>query len=365
MTLDERAYWLGFSRVSGIGRATLDKLRGAFVTLAEAWHAPYSRLREAGLSDYAAKNLIDSRAKLDLGAELQRIDSLGARYITLIDTDYPVLLRPLRAAPLILYVRGNLSPSDDRALAVVGTRKATRYGREMTEQLCASLARAGVTLISGLALGIDAVAHNAALDAGGRTIGVLGCGIDVVYPRENAALFKRIIESGQGALLSQFPPGTRPDGTNFPRRNAVLSGLALGTLVVEAPTGSGSLHTVNAALDQGREVFVVPHSLQNMMGTACNLLIQDGAKLVIEARDILDELNISTEMLTTRAQTERIAPDSPQEAQVLTHLTDAPIHVDDLARAIGMSIPELSMTLTLLELKGLAQRVGPMQYCLL
>jgi len=136
-------------------------------------------------------------------------------------------------------------------------------------------------------------------------------------------------------------------------------------LVVEAPTGSGSLHTVNAALDQGREVFVVPHSLQNMMGTACNLLIQDGAKLVIEARDILDELNISTEMLTTRAQTERIAPDSPQEAQVLTHLTDAPIHVDDLARAIGMSIPELSMTLTLLELKGLAQRVGPMQYCLL
>jgi len=365
VTTDERAYWLGFSRVPGIGRAALDKLRGAFASLSEAWDAPYSRLRDAGLNDYAAKSLSDTRAKLDLNAELRRLESLDTRFITFIDPDYPTLLRPIRAAPPVLYVRGNLSQVDDRALAVVGTRKATRYGRDMTQQFCGALAHAGVTIISGLALGIDAAAHTAALNAGGRTIGVLGCGIDVVYPRENAALFKRIIESGHGALITQFPPGTRPDGTNFPRRNAVMSGLALGTLVVEAPTGSGSLHTVNAALDQGRDVFVVPHSLQNMMGTACNLLIQDGAKLVIDARDILDELNISAEILTTRTQTERIAPGSPQEAQVMAHLTDAPIHVDELARAIGMAIPELSMTLTLLELKGLAQRVAPMQYCLL
>jgi len=365
MTTDERAYWLGFSRVSGIGRVTLNKLRGAFASLESAWHAPYGQLRDAGLSDYAAKSLTTARAKLDLDVELRRIESLDARYITLTDPDYPALLRAIRAAPLVLYVRGELLPSDERALAVVGTRKATRYGRDMAEQFCGSLARAGVTIISGLALGIDAVAHTAALDAGGRTLGILGSGIDMIYPRENAPLFTRILEGGQGALISQFPPGTRPDGTNFPRRNAVMSGLALGTLVVEAPTGSGSLHTVNAALDQGRDVFAIPHSLQNMMGTACNLLIQEGAKLVIEARDILDELNISTELLTTRAQTQRITPDSPQEAQVLAHLSDAPIHVDELARAAGMNSSELSITLTLLELKGLAQRVGPMQYCLL
>lgn len=361
---DERAFWLGFSRVSGIGHVALDKMLGAFSTLSAAWHASPAHLREAGLSEYATRKLVETRAKLDLNAEIRRIEGLGASYITFIDANYPALLKNFRGAPPVVYVRGELLPSDDKALAVVGTRKATRYGRDMAQQFCGVLAGTGVTIVSGLALGIDAVAHTAALDAGGRTIGVLGSGIEVVYPRENAPLYRRIIDSGQGALVSQFPPGTRPDGSNFPRRNATLSALALGTLVVEAPMGSGSLHTVDAALEQGREVFAIPHSLQNMMGTACNLLIQEGAKLVMEPRDILDELNIVAETLTTRTQTERIAPDSPEEAQVLSHLTDAPIHVDELARAAGMSIPDLSMTLTLLELKGLAQRVGPMQYCL-
>jgi DNA processing protein len=362
--MDERAYWLGFSRVSGIGRVALDSLRGAFSSLAYAWEATPSQLREAGLSEYATKKLVETRAKLNLSTEIRQIEGLGVSFITLPETTYPTLLKTYRGAPPVLYVRGELSPLDEKALAVVGTRKATRYGRDMAQQFCGALAQAGVTIISGLALGIDATAHIAALEAGGRTIGILGNGIDVIYPRENAPLFRRIIDSGQGALLSHFPPGTRPDGSNFPRRNAIMSGLALGTLVVEAPMKSGSLHTVNAALDQGREVFAIPHSLQNMMGTACNQLIQEGAKLVIEARDILDELNIVAEIITTRTQTERIAPTSPEEAKVLSYLTDAPIHVDDLARAIGLSIADLSVTLTLLELKGLAQRVGAMQYCL-
>lgn len=362
--MDERAYWLGFSRVSGIGRAALDKLNGAFPSLAHAWEAPSGQLREAGLSEFVTKKLVETRTKIHLPTEIRQIEALGASFITLADKAYPSLLKNYRAAPLVLYVRGELSPNDDKALAVVGTRKATRYGKDMAQQFCGALAQAGVTIISGLALGIDAMAHIAALDADGRTIGVLGNGIDVIYPRENAPLFRRIIDSGQGALISHFPPGTRPDGSNFPRRNAILSGLALGTLVIEAPMGSGSLHTVNAALDQGREVFAIPHSLQNMMGTACNLLIQEGAKLVMEARDILDELNIAAETMTTRVQTERIAPDSPEEAKVLNHLSDAPIHVDELARTIGMTISDLSVILTLLELKGLAQRVGAMQYCL-
>lgn len=361
---DERAYWLGFSRIAGVGRAALDKLLSTFGNLSSAWHASTSHLREAGLSDYVVKKIIETRTKLNLDTEIRRIDGLGATFITLPEPNYPSLLKNFRGAPPVLYVRGELTPADDKALAVVGTRKATRYGKDMTTQFCTVLARAGVTIVSGMALGIDATAHLAALEAGGRTIGVLGNGIDGIYPRENTPLFRRIIDTGQGALVSQFPPGTRPDGNNFPRRNAVLSALTLGTLVVEAPVGSGSLYTVNAALDQAREVFVIPHSLQNMMGTACNLLIQEGAKLVIEPRDILDDLNIAAQTITTRTQTERIAPDSPAEAAVLNYLSDAPIHVDDLARALGMSITDLSVTLTLLELKGLAQRVGAMQYCL-
>lgn len=363
MPLDERAYWLGFSRVPGVGRVTVDKLLAAFGSLGGAWHADPVQLGRAGVGAHAIQTITDWRAKLDLAAELRKLDSLGARFIIHSDTDYPTLLRPLRAAPPVLYVMGDLSPADERALAVVGTRKATRYGRDMAERFCGALAQAGVTIISGLALGIDAAAHTAALDAGGRTLAVLGCGIDVVYPRENAALLRRIVESGQGALITQYPPGTRPDGGNFPRRNAVLSGLALGTLVVEAPDKSGSLHTVSAALDQGREVFAIPHNLTNLMGAACNRLIQDGAKLVIDPADVLDELNITAELLTTRATAQKIAPDSPEEARLLAHLSDAPIHIDDLARAAGMSAAEVSVLLTLLELKGLAQRVGPMQYC--
>jgi DNA processing protein len=361
--MEENAYWLGFSRISGIGRVTIEKLRAAFGTLERAWSAPLNVLRSAGLGEHLVGRVMTARRELDLAAELARIKALGTHLKTLADADYPALLRPLRAAPPVLYIRGSLTPADDRALAVVGTRKATRYGKDITTQFCSVIAQAGVTIVSGLAIGIDAAAHIAALDAGGRTLGVLGCGIDVVYPRENAALFHRILDNGQGALITQYPPGTRPDGTNFPRRNATLSGLALGVLVTEAPAKSGSLSTVGAALDQGRDVFVIPHSLHNQMGTGGNLLIRDGAKIALEPRDVLDELNISVELLTTRTATERIAPDSPQEAHVLAHLSDAPLHVDDLARATSLSIPELSTILTLLELKGLAQQVDHMQYC--
>jgi DNA processing protein len=361
--MDERAYWLGFSRVPGIGRVNLDKLRAHFTTLAEAWRAPVRQLYEAGLGQALAERVAQERPKLDLEAALTQLHRLGAHYLVLTDPDYPPLLRPLRAAPPVLYVRGTLREADAKALAVVGTRKATRYGRDITTEFCGALAKAGVTIVSGLAIGIDAAAHTAALDAGGRTVAVLGGGVDVVYPRENAALHQRIVESGQGALVSQFPPAAKPDGANFPRRNAVLSGLCLGTLLVEAPLKSGALHTVNAALEQGRDVFAIPHSLHNVAGTANNRLIQEGAQLVSEPRDILDALDLSAEQVQTRAVAERLAPDSPDEAQVLALLTDAPIHVDDLARALAMPIPQLTATLTLLELKGLAQPLGHMQYC--
>jgi DNA processing protein len=267
----------------------------------------------------------------------------------------------VRSAPVVLYVRGNILPKDQRALAIIGTRKATPSSKDTARQFARDLAGHNVSIISGLALGIDASAHQGALDGGGRTIAVLGCGIDVIYPRQNKALADAIVQNG--ALISEFPLGEPPVRQNFPRRNRILSGMALGVLVVEAPEASGTMHTVTAALDQGRDVFAIPHGLNNHQGRGGNRLIQDGAKLILDPQDILNELDLTAEMVSQRTQAQRITADSEVEAKVLEHLSDAPIHVDDLARKTGLNIAELSATLTLLELKGLAQPVGLMQYC--
>lgn len=361
--MSSRKYWLGFSLVPEIGSRRLAILLHSFGNLEHAWNASETELAAAGLDRIPLQNLLNIRKTIDLDKEQEKIERCGAWFVTQAEDDYPQLLKSLPDAPPLLYIRGTLIPQDSRAIAVVGTRKSSVYGRDATHMLCSELARNNVTVVSGLALGIDTAAHRAALQGGGRTLAVLGCGIDRIYPNENQKLAEEIDQ--RGALISEFPIGTPPEGRNFPRRNRVISGLSLGVLVVEAPEKSGAILTANVAAEQGREIFAVPGSIFNASSRGTNRLIQDGAKLVLTAKDVLDEFNLAHGVMQTRISTERIAPANPTEERILDFLSADPIHIDDLARLSGIPISTLSSTLTILELKGLARTTGYMQYCVI
>jgi DNA processing protein len=234
------------------------------------------------------------------------------------------------------------------------------YGKEAAQMLSAGLAQAGVTIVSGLARGIDAVAHRACLDAGGRTIAVLGCGLDTIYPQQNAGLAADLMQ--RGALVSEYALGVRPDARNFPPRNRIISGLALGTIVVEADLGSGALITADFAAEQGREVFAVPGPVFARGSRGTNALIQQGAKMVCSVADVLEELNLT--MVSEQAQVRAVIPENETEALLLNHLSAEPIHVDDLGRAVRLPIAQVTSTLALMELKGMVRQVSGMSYVL-
>lgn len=351
-------YYVGFSLVRGIGPARLRMLLKAFGDVEKAWHAPAEALYAAGLDRRTLQNFLETRARVDLKKEAQKVAAAGARIIDWEAPDYPRLLREIPDAPPVLYVRGELRPEDEWAVAVVGTRKASTYGQEVTRRLVADLARAGITIVSGLARGIDAVAHRTALEVGGRTIAVLGCGIDRVYPPEHRDLARRIAE--RGAVITEYPIGTGPEPGNFPPRNRIISGLSLGVLVTEAGQDSGALITADYAAEQGRDVFAVPGSILAAGCRGTNRLIQDGAKLVLEAADILRELNLT--MVAQQAEARQTLPATEMESLLLSHLGNEPVHVDELTRAVGLPVSQIVSTLTMMELKGLVRQVGGMKY---
>ena len=273
--------------------------------------------------------------------------------------NYPPRLKEIADPPPVLYFKGTLLPSDERSVAVVGTRGPTSYGREAAAALSADLARNGITIVSGLARGIDGIAHRAAMDNGGRSIAVLGSGLDIVYPREHAGLFQQI--QAQGAVASEYPLGVRPDARNFPRRNRLISGMSLGTLVVEASDSSGARWTVRHALDQDREVFCVPGSIFSPVSRFTNRMIQEGAKLVSSYTDVLEELNFTVvahqvEMALTPER------DDEAEAALLHYLDEEPLHIDDIRRSASLPISAVSSLLSVLELKGKVKQVGCIHY---
>ncbi len=360
--LEEQHYWLGFSLLRDIGPKRILHLRHHFGTLKQAWQAPKAALAEAGLSESLAGQTVQQRAKIDLQHELRRVHHVRAFLRTLPEPDYPPLLKDLEDAPPVLYLRGSLATEDARAVCIVGTRRATVYGKDVAYQLAYDLASNGVTVVSGLAHGVDTAAHTGALDAGGRTLAVTACGISEIYPADNLPLAHRIIE--QGAVLTEFPLGTPPSGKNFPRRNRILSGLSLGVLVVEAGEKSGALITAGLAAEQGRDVFAVPSNIFNMAGRGANRLIQDGAKLVMGVEDVLAELEIAHEFAETRTQTQAAVPENDDEGKLLALLGPDALHVDDLVRLSGLPTATVTSTLTILELKGLARNIGQMQYIL-
>ena len=258
----------------------------------------------------------------------------------------------------MLYVRGALGPEDRTAVAVVGTRKATAYGREATTQLVAGLARSNVTVVSGLARGIDSTAHKAALQAGGRTIAVMACGLDMVYPADHVGLAREILE--HGALVSEHPLGVKPEASHFPRRNRIMSGLSLGVLIVEAGEQSGAHITVRYALEQDREVFTVPGSIFAPGSRGSHRWIQEGAKPVTRVEDILEELNLA--VLGQQMELKTAVPGTVQENLLLKLLSLDPVHIDEVGRQAGLPIAEVSSTLAMMELKGVVRQVGGMNF---
>lgn len=355
---DDLAYWIGFSKAAGIGPQRLKKLLDYFETIQDAWAANPGELAAIGLDKRAIVSLVKTRQTLDLEAELSKLTATSTTVLTWDDEAYPSLLRNIPDPPFVLYIRGELLPRDEWGLAVVGTRSASVYGKEATRSLVSGLAASGVTIISGLALGIDTEAHHTAIEANGRTIAVMGCGVDEIYPRRNTKLGEAIIN--QGAVISEFPLGTRPESGNFPRRNRIISGLSLGVLFVEGTENSGAQITVNHALEHGREIFAVPGNIFNRSSRGPNKIIQQGAKLVTTIGDILEELNLS--MVVQHTAAKEIIPDTPIEAAILKHLSAEPIHVDDLGYHVGLPSAQLSSTLTMMELKGQVRQTGGMNY---
>ena len=272
--------------------------------------------------------------------------------ITIKDKNYPELLKKIKNPPEKLYVEGSLGKEEKYPLAVVGTRRVSNYGAQLTTSLVSQLAQAGFTIISGLALGIDGLAHKAALGAGGKTIAVFGSGLDIIYPSSHKGLAQNIVKSG-GALVSEYRPGTRPFKSNFPARNRIISGLSLGVLVIEAPEKSGALITARCAFDEMREVFAVPGSVYNQTSAGTNQLIKMGAKPVTRVEDVLDAFGLELE---TKEQ--EVKPSSPKEALLLKYLSHEPIHIDRLINLSKLSSQEVSGLLLTMELAGKVKNMG-------
>lgn len=355
--LDDRVFWALLTGVKGIGPARLRRLIEMFGNARAAWYADVRALADAGLERRARNALIEARNRADPAEEARKLRSLNVALVTLGDEAYPARLRDITDAPPVLFVRGDLPLAGQPAIAVVGTRGATPYGRQATEKLAGDLARAGAVIVSGLARGIDAVAHQAALSAGGLTVAVLGSGLDRVYPSEHRGLADRIV--GRGAVISEFPLGEPPDAGNFPRRNRIISGMVDGVLVIEADLASGALITVDFALEQGRDVYAVPGSIFSPMSRGAITLIKEGAKPVTSADDILEELRLEGgDPLTPTLP----LPETDEESRLLDLLSAEPAHIDEIGRAARLPMSVVNGTLAMMELRGLARQVGGQYY---
>jgi DNA processing protein len=357
---DQRVYWLGFSLVPGIGGGRLKRLLEVFGTPEAAWKAPDQALRAAGLPRDALSALLRARRELDLQRELDRIEAGGFVLLTWDDDEYPSRLKEIDYPPPVLYAWGEFGSPDSLSVAVVGTRRPSSYGRGVARSVAAALAGSGVTVVSGLARGIDGIAHRAAMEVGGRTIAVLGSGVDQIYPPEHRKLAEAIAESG--AVLSDYPLGTRPEGGNFPPRNRIISGLSLAVVVVEAGESSGALITADFAAEQGRDVFAVPGRIQDRGSRGTNRLISTGAFPMVSTEALLEALNL--ELVTRQEAAARLLPANATERGILEALGEEPLHIDEISQRSGMSIVEISASLAMLELRGQVRQVGGMTYIL-
>jgi len=347
-------YWLALSLTRGLGSVLIKRLLDRFKTPEAVFRAPLKDLMQIeGLGEKVAGEIRNGPPEKAIKREFALLEKAGGTILTLRNDAYPRRLKDIYDPPALLYVRGELKREDELAVAIVGSRKTSPYGRWFTEKIGQDLAGHGVTIVSGLARGIDSVAHMGALEGRGRTIAVLGCGIDVIYPSENRDLFHRII--GHGAVLSEFPMGSRPEGGHFPRRNRIISGLSIGVVIVQASSKSGSLITAKYALEQGRDVFAVPGNVGAEGSRGTNQLIKEGAKLVESSEDILEEVLPQWRREGETAQkAETPGRDLAGGEKILYELLgDTPLHIDAIIRESQLDPGKVSSLLLNLELKGL------------
>ncbi|PLX87006.1 MAG: DNA-protecting protein DprA [Desulfuromonas sp.] len=356
---EEHLALLWFHMIPGIGRSALFKLREGFASFVAARNATPNELRRHTNLSPALISAIAGASSQNFRQARRHLDSLNAQLISFWDPSYPALLKEIHDPPAVLYLLGTLPDND--AFAIVGSRKATPGGLQLTEEIAAELAARGITIVSGLARGIDSAAHSGALSASGPTIAVLGCGIDRIYPPENTRLFHRIVE--KNAVITEYAPGTPPLPGHFPGRNRIISGLSHGTLVVEAAEGSGSLITCDFALDQGRDVFAVPGAVKNRTSSGPNRLIKDGAHVVTDAGDILQALwpalPTQQQQSVESALLEKL---SGQQKNLYTILDSEPRHIDEIGRKCGLTPMEVSAILLDLELQGAVQALPGRHY---
>ena len=362
----ELARWIALSRVAGLGCISFKKLAEHFDDPTEAFSAPSAALSEIqGLDPHAIAGLRNFSAWDDVEKEIIKAENAGIKIVPFTDSSYPARLRMIADPPPLLYVKGEIHSEDEKAVAVVGSRSTSDYGRRVARDLCRGLASWGFTVVSGMARGIDGTAHETALNAGGRTLAVLGSGVDRVYPAEHDKLYQRISENG--AVISEFPLGTRPLAFNFPARNRLISGLSLGVVVVEATEKSGSLITAALALEQGREVFAVPGEVGASRSRGAHRLIRQGAKLVETVEDIVEE--IAPQLLahsggkTVRAPKPTLPQELGDEFQSIFSLfQERTLQIDEVIESTGYAPSRVSEVLLQLELLGYIKQLPGKKY---
>lgn len=360
----EKQFWVGFSVFPGIGPVRFKLLLDYFGSAKAAWEAPIKTLKEIGLGEKLSDQLERFKKSFDLHKYLNELKEKNVAVVTLVDPKYPKLLKQISDAPFVLYVKAKSHGQKinlDKTIAVVGTRKITRYGEEVTQKIVEGLVGYGFTIVSGLAYGVDAVAHNTAIDSGGKTIAVLGCGIDIIAPPSNANLYRKISEEGFGAIVSEMPLGLRPNKGLFPARNRIISGLSLGVIVTEGADDSGALITARNAAEQGREVFAVPGPITSPYSKGPAQLLKKGATLIENAEDVVEALGFNKGALSLLSRETPIG-DTPEEMKILKILEDRHVHIDELVRTSGLTTSAVAATLTVLEIKGIIKDYGEKEY---
>jgi DNA processing protein len=354
--MTEKEYLIALSTFISIGPMRTKLLLSYFKSAKKIWSASCKDLLEVGLGEKLVTKFLEHRKKFDVERYFLNLKKESVNAVTINDPDYPENLKDLEDAPFVLYVKGVLKRTDSRAVAIVGTRMMTSYGREVTQKLAGELASYGITIISGLALGVDAESQRSALSAGGRTIAVLASGLDIISPLTNKQLALDIISKNSGAVVSEYPLGYGPFPYDFPVRDRLISGLSKAVVVIEGRMKSGTFYTVNAAAAQNRPVFAVPGPITSPASEGPNYLIQNGAKPITSARDVLDELHL--QLKVDPEAVEKVMPGSPIESKIVEILECEPLHLDEVVRMTGIATAEVSARLTIMEMKGLVRNLG-------
>lgn len=353
-------YLLALHTIDGLGPIRLKSLLDNFNDPKEVWEMDVKEIKRAGIPENVVLKLQETRKTLDPDKYLEDLEKAGIKYMTIFDEDYPKLLKEIYDPPTVFYYKGEFTPADSRAIAVVGTRKITGYGKLVTEKFSRELSAAGFTIVSGLARGVDSAAHWAAIE-NGRTMAVLGGGLNQIYPPENIRLVEQIIW-GKGVVMSEFPPDYPSMPGNFPARNRIISGLSLATLVTEAAIDSGSLITARLALEQGRDVFAVPGPVTSDLSRGPANLIKEGARLVFEAEDILEELGVDR-IDNGQLKIENLGKLSESETKILEVLQNEQRHIDEICRMLNLGAATTSGVLLKMEITGLVRNLGGGVYC--